>query len=233
MRVTLRTPVGVLSAFVLVVLGCHASSFGFANENGCQTCSGGCRNGLVTMCLILDPPGCGAQSSTEFCPYGCNVDAPAGCNFYPVDGGTSSGCAASAATIQKGALAGPGARVAVTSFSSTEARVVVATSASAACASESDGGATVVTGSGAVLTLSMPANFAGQVAIGAGASARLTVWANGALTIADQQATAGSVSLTLSQPGGGTMGSYSFTFAADEESGTFVAPTCQICSAGR
>ena len=37
-----------------------ASSSQAPNNDG-EVCDGGCSNGLVTMCLVLDPPGCGAQ----------------------------------------------------------------------------------------------------------------------------------------------------------------------------
>jgi hypothetical protein len=119
---------------------------------------------------------------------------------------------------------------AATSFLATETRVVVATSANAACASTADAGVAPPSGSGAALTMSLLMNFAGQVAIGAGVRAQLTTWNNGALVINNQSATAGTVSLNLNQPSGGTMGSYDLTFNADEEKGTFVAPECDICA---
>jgi hypothetical protein len=223
MRVALMS---LLTALV-VALGCSAN-------NGCQVCNGGCKNGLVTVCLVLTPPGCGSQPSTQFCPYGCAPDAPGGCNFYPADGAVPSGCGASSATMLQGALSGAGSDArAATSFLSTETRVVVATSANAACASTADAGVAAPSGSGAALTISLRMNFAGQVAIGNGVSAQLMTWKNGVSVINNQNATAGTISLNLNQPGGGTMGSYDLAFNAGEEKGTFVAPECDICAAAK
>jgi hypothetical protein len=163
------------------------------------------------------------------------MDAEAACNFYPVDGAVPSGCTASSVTIQHGNVAEQGSdtSVAVTSSLATKMRVIVATSTTAACASEGDAGVETGTGSGAILTMLLPTGFAGQVAIGSGADAQLTVWKNGARVIDNQIANSGAVSLNLSQPGGGTMGSYDLSFGGDEETGSFVAPECDICAAGR
>jgi hypothetical protein len=138
--------------------------------DGCEVCDGGCRNGLVTVCLALDPPGCGGQSLTQFCPYGCTPDGPEPCNFYPVDGAVSSRCIASSATIQPGTLQEQGATapVAVTTFLPTEARVIIATTASAACTAAGEAGATTDAEIQAALTLLVPLNTAGTFPIGAG-----------------------------------------------------------------
>ena len=219
---------------LVVTLGCNSIRSDLGASNGCQECHAACSNGLVTTCLVLDPPGCGSQPSTQFCPYGCAAGTESMCNFYPVDGAVPSGCIANSVTPQQGALSGQwsDALVAVTSTHGTEMRVIVATGASAACASEGDAGVATGLGSGALLTMLLPTNFAGQVAIGSGASAVLTMWKNGALLIDNQMATSGSVSLNLSQPGGGLMGSYDLSFGSDEETGSFVAPECDICPAG-
>jgi hypothetical protein len=215
----MRTALMSILTALVVALGCSANGSGTAG-NGCQVCNGGCKNGLVTVCLGLLPPGCGSQSSTQFCPYGCAPDASGGCHFYPEDGAVPSGCAASSATIVQGALSGAGSDArAATSFLATETRVVVATTANAACASTVDAGVAPPSGSGAALTMSLLMNFAGQVAIGAGVRAQLTTWKNGAFVINNQSATAGTVSLNLNQPSGGTMGSYDLMFTADEEMG--------------
>jgi hypothetical protein len=79
----------------------------------------------------------------------------------------------------------------------------------------------------------LPTGFAGQVAIGSGASAELTVWDNGMASRNNQMAMSGSVSIALSQPGGGIMGSYDLAFTSHEEVGDFVAPECDVCAVGQ
>jgi hypothetical protein len=118
-------------------LGCSGKG-----EN-CTACKPSCANGLVTLCLPLLPPGCGGQSATQFCPYGCSGDGAGMCNLAPADGVAPSGCTASSATIAKGSLTPEGAAhtVAVTTFLATETRVVLATSADIACAATSSTGA--------------------------------------------------------------------------------------------
>ena len=141
----------------------------------------------------------------------------------------------------------------MTSFLATETRIVVATSASAACGANSDAGAATKAGRGAVLTLLVPAMSAGTFPIGAGDSAvpimvstdnagvgvrqggrsvaLLTAWKTGVLAFDGQRAASGTVALNLEQPGGGTIGSYDLMFGSDEEQGTFIAPECDICAA--
>ena len=46
-----------------------------SGSSNCEVCDAGCGNGLVTTYLVLDPPGCGAQAATQFCPYGCSTGA--------------------------------------------------------------------------------------------------------------------------------------------------------------
>jgi hypothetical protein len=179
--------------------------------------------------MILDPPGCGAQAVTEFCPYGCTSNGE--CNFDP-DGGVPSGCVASSATFRTGILAGRGPGSAATQFLPDEARIVVATNRSAACAAAAaDGGPPGAT-SGASLTLSFPNHLSGQVAIGAGAGAHLSAWTNGALTKDNVAAASGMVEVNTSDPNGGTIGRYDLTFESTHEQGTFIAPLCDICAAG-
>jgi hypothetical protein len=206
--------------------GSSGSSGSNGSSGSCSACDAGCTNGLVTRCLVLDPPGCGSQSSTSFCPYGCSADVPGGCNFSPVDGAAAPGCTASAATIQEGALLGQGGTpVAVTTGSST-LQVIVATGAGAACAlGQGEAGAI---GSGGALTIPVPANAAGTFPA---TGAKLTVWKSGILVIDAESATSGSVTVNVNQPdeGGGTIGSYDVTFGSDDERGTFVAPACDIC----
>jgi hypothetical protein len=225
--------------------------------NSCEVCDAGCSNGLVTLCLVLDPPGCGAQSATQFCPYGCTPDGPEACNFYPFDGAISTGCIASSATIDQGVLSGLGAGVpaAVTSFLPSAQSIVVATSASAACGVTSGADAGTESGNGGVLTFLVPAMSGGEFPIGPGDSAvpltvtesdagvgmregglsvaRLSVWKNGVLAVDGQSASSGSITVNVSQPGGGTIGSYDLFFGSDEERGTFVAPECDICTTAK
>jgi len=211
-----------------LAFGCSTTDSAAASGNKGQVCHPECGNGLVTTCLPLFSGG--SQPQTAFCPYGCASDSEGECNAGPADGSAPSGCAASAATIQQGALLETGATgVAVTTFG-TETWVVVATDAGSACASAGDSAVTTAVGTGAFLTLSFPSNFAGQVAIGPNVHARLSAWKNGSLIANDQGATSGNISVDLSQPHGGTMGSYDLTFAAGEERGTFVAPECDICT---
>ena len=196
----------------------------------CEICDAGCSNGLVTMCLVLDPPGCGAQSATQFCPYGCTPQGPESCNFYPYDGAVSSGCIASAVTVQAGTLGAQdaGKPAAVTVFDPSGDTVIVATGAAAACAAEGDAGIAADAGTQAVLVLPTPVGAAGT--FGA-AGAELTVWKSGAAT--RQAASGGSIIVNLDQPGAGKIGSYDVTFGSDVEQGTFIAPACDVCSAGK
>jgi hypothetical protein len=232
----------ILSAFVpraftptiglALVLGCGGKSLILGENGGCQICRPECRNDLATHCRPLNPPACGSQTAPEFCPYGCSPDIPGTCNVSPTDGAAPSSCRASFAVIQQGELSSGGSErpVAATRFLAAETHVVVATSAGVACTSTSDGGGAPLSGSGVLLVLSLPANFAGEITVGSGASARLRHWANGGL-VDDQLAISGSAWLSLSQPGGGTIGSYDLTFDSSVERGTFVAPACDLCAA--
>ena len=201
-------------------------------DGSCETCDAGCSNGLVTMCLVLF---CGGtQPSTSFCPYGCSSDAPGGCNFDPVDGAVPPGCIASSATIQQGALQGQdaGTPVAVTSvLSTTQERVTIATSASAACGIEGGDAGASAAGNGAAITFVAPTESAATFP---STGAQLTVWKNGVVVIDGESATSGWFGVYLNQPGegGGTMGDYNLTFGSDVERGSFVAPACDICAGG-
>src|SRR5262249_48443785 len=140
-------------ALVLTV-GCRST---------CQSCQASCDNGLLTACAVATQPSCGAEPVVSFCPNGCAVDA-AQCNPSGVDGATGVGCSANSAVIQEGVLKAQGsAFVAIASLQET--RVVIATSASAACATTRDAGASSASSSGAVLALSIPSNFAGDAKI--------------------------------------------------------------------
>jgi hypothetical protein len=224
------------------------ASSGQSQDNNCEVCDGGCSNGLVTECLVLDPPGCGAQSALGFCPGGCTRQ---GCNYYPVDGSTS-GCVASSVTIQQGAFAASSGAVAITRFPSDGPAVVVATSKTIACAASGSDGGAVYGGDGAFLVIQVAPNEAGTEEIradhivsqtmvvknegGTGtviageAVARLTVWKNGAL-VQDGYATSGTVSVNVYDPIGGVMGSYDLAFdSGDVEQATFIAPACDPCT---
>jgi hypothetical protein len=221
-----------LRAALVALILALAAAVGCSSKKADQVCKAGCANGLTTLCGL-------EGKMMLFCPNGCDPDGSDPCDTSPVDGAPRSGCAASSATIQQGALARQGSTpVAVTSFLSPETRVVIATSATAACASAVDAGPPMGAGSGAVLTLGVPANRAGEAMVGsdvrgAGASAQLTAWDNGTIVIDNEAATSGTVMVNLSQPGGGTIGSYDLTFASGAETGTFVAPACDACAAGR
>lgn len=222
----------VREALVLWTLALVAA-FGCNSKGDCQTCKAACGHGLVTSCAHSSPPACGGQPVTQFCPNGCSTDSPDQCSASPIDGGAGVGCAASSATVQQGALARQGAtQVAVTSSLPRYTRVIVATTSSAACASAKDAGTGLGSGSGAVLVLSIPPNLSGQSTVGSGASAELTMWDNGSVVIDHQSATAGTVFVSVSQPGAGTIGTYDLTFAGGAERGTFVAPECDICGTG-
>jgi len=210
-----------------LAIGCGLAKKG-ESQNGCQVCKGGCANGLVTMCLVLTPPGCGAQSSLEFCPYGCTPQGPEPCNFYPVDGAVPSGCIASSAQIAAGKLKGSPTPTATTSFSPGGPIVTIATGADAAChGADSDGGQAPA-GSGVVLTLALPSNTAGTFPVGVNTAA-LTIWKDGSVEMDHQSATAGSVMVNVNDPIGGLVGSYDLTFGVDREQGTFIAPACDAC----
>jgi len=247
-------------AMILVLgLGCGSgplntgggSAKAVTSGGSCEVCNAGCADGLVTTCLVITPPGCGAQSSVGFCPYGCTPNGPEVCNFYPVDGAVSSGCIASSATISRGALMGFSAPTATTSFPSTAPRVIIASSASAACAASTPQGGTPPDGNGAVLTLTVPAMSAGTFVIGAShavsepmvlkndggmptlvpgeSAAQLTVWKNGSVQLDGAYATDGSVTVNVGDPIGGLIGSYDLVFGFDSERGTFIAPACDAC----
>jgi hypothetical protein len=198
----------------------------FPDDGPCEVCDAGCSNGLVTMCLVLTGS-CGSQPSISFCPYGCSPDAPGGCNLSPFDGAVTPGCIASAATIQQGVLQGQGTPVAVTTFlSPTAERVIIASSASVACAIQGGDAGTGAPLNGAAIT------FMADTCCTGASGAQLTVWKNGVVVIDAQNATSGSAGESLNQPGtgGGTMGGYNLTFGSDVEEGSFVAPTCDICA---
>jgi hypothetical protein len=222
---------------------------GQSQGNSCEVCDGGCSNGLMTMCLALDPPGCPAQIALGFCPGGC---APQGCIDYPVDGATS-GCVASSATTHQGVLAVGSGAVAVTRFASASPLVVVATSKTIACATSSSDGGAIYGGDGAVLAIQLVPNEAGTEEIRADhivshatvvkndagmdtlvpgeAVAQLTVWKNGALVEDAEYATSGTAIVNVFDPIGGAIGSYDLTFGnGDEEQGTFIAPACDPCT---
>ena len=213
---------------VLTAVGCNETNHILGTDNSCEVCHPGCSNGVATVCLPLLPPGCGGQSSLQVCPNGCSADAAGGCSTEPTPGVAPPGCVASEVTVAQGALEAHGAEkpVAISTFVPRETRVVLATSAAAACAATT--GTAAASGSGAILTLSLPPGFAGEVAVTS--DTRLTTWKDGAIVIDDQPATGGTVTLSLAQPGGGTMGSYDVSFASGDERGTFVAPTCDICA---
>jgi hypothetical protein len=237
-----------ISMSLLLCTSAFGCSSGQSQDNKCELCNGGCSDGLVTTCLVLDPPGCGAQSALGFCPGGCT---PEGCNYYPVDGSTP-GCVASSATMLQGALAANSGAVAITRLPSDGPVVVVATSKTIACAASGNDGGTVSGGDGAFLAIQVAPHEAGVEVIGpdhitsqvmvaksdAGmntvvpgeAVAQLTVWKNGVLVQDAEYATSGTVSVNVYDPIGGIMGSYDLTFSnGDVEQGTFIAPACDPC----
>jgi hypothetical protein len=238
-----------ISMILLLCTTTFGCSSGQSQDNNCEVCNGGCSDGLMTTCLSLDPPGCGAQSALGFCPGGCT---PEGCNYYPVDGSTSS-CVASSATIQQGALAAGSGAVAITRFVPVGPVVVIATSKTIACATTSADGGVASSGDGALLAIQVATNEAGGedvreqyvvsnptvVKNDAGrnklvldeAVAQLTVWKNGALVQDAEYAASGTVSVNDFEPIGGVIGSYDLTFGnGDVEHGTFIAPACDPCT---
>jgi hypothetical protein len=84
-------------------------------------------------------------------------------------------------------------------------------------------------GDGTSVVLSLPSGVAGELQIGAGAVASLNVWQNGALKVDNASAVTGVIRVALSQPGGGTIGTYDLMFGPTEVQGMFVAPECNIC----
>jgi hypothetical protein len=238
----------VLVLGACIAIGCGGAK---AGDSGCEVCKSGCGGGLVTMCLVLDPPGCGAQTAVGFCPYGCTPNGPELCNFYPVDGAVSSGCIASSATIQQGMLQTSGVPTATTSFLSSGPQVIIATSAGAACKTSAVDGGVSSDENGAVLALLVPPMSAGTFVVGAshaiaepmvakndagvamfdlgGSAAQLTVWKTGSLVPDTSYATSGSVVVNESDPIGGLMGSYDLAFGTEVERGTFIAPACDPC----
>jgi hypothetical protein len=227
--------INLRAAFLLIALvvasapGCGRAP---GQDGSCQRCHASCSNGLAVTCLPMAPGGCGNQATNRFCPGGCSDAAPGECSDAPADGAAPMSCAASTTTIMAGTL---GARatdgaVAVSTFFATETRVVVATSAAAVCASTSRVMADVFQGSGALLTLRLPPNFAGTVDVDTGGVAELTTWQDGALVIDHARAMGGTMSLTLEQPNGGTIGSYDLVFPSGAEQGTFMAPFCDACA---
>jgi hypothetical protein len=209
-----RRAVSLVAALAaLAVAGCRSD---------CSSCEGSCNRGIQTQCLILDPPGCGAQTSFMFCPGGCVGGA---CSVSLPDGSLGN-CVASSLVTSQGSLAAGASSVAVSALLSTNWELTFASSAALACAATRDGGLAASSGTGSVLTMPLPTGFGGTVSA---AGAVLTLLDGGA-TPDVEAATGGSLELNLSQPGGGLLGSYDLFFGADEEKGNFLAPQCDVCA---
>jgi len=254
----MRPLIGVL-ALLFAFLGCSSEgnssasggSCGFApasvGASGCDECAACCGQGLVAGNLPLDPPGCGGQCQVSFCPGGCNGTTCLGYQAGP-NGGVGN-CAASHLTAGAGLLndagvaieigqvinggTGTGGCVDLEHVGGTTGgapvvasdTIVLATSAAAACAVTADAGLQSTTNA-AALAVSLASNFAGTVAVTPNCAV-LTTWSAGGVT--RTPATSGQLSINLSQPGGGFIGSYSIAFGSDVEQGTFIAPDCDIC----
>jgi len=191
------------------------------SDGNCSVCSVGCSNGLVTSGLVLDPPGCGTQCATSFCPGGCSLDGKVCLASTLADGGLGS-CVASQLTATQGLLRTGGVAV------SQGYTILLATSAALACALASDAG-TAPANSAVSLVINFPPSTAGTVTVMPGAQlAVLTTWNDGGV-VERTAATAGAVVVNVSQPGGGLIGSYQLQFGMDAEEGSFTAPACDVC----
>lgn len=126
---------------------------------------------------------------------------------------------------------------ALTSLLAAETRVTIATSPGLACSQAPDAGTTAPSAGGTTLTLSV-ATKSGDFEVGSSVrgdsvNAELSTWGNGDPTPTTEMAVSGTVSISLSQPGGGTIGDYDLVFASGEEEGHFVAPECDACLTSR
>jgi len=61
---------GMIVAMQLLGVGAACGS------KDCSQCTPTCVNGIETMCLVLDPPGCGEQAGTQTCSHGCSDAGP-------------------------------------------------------------------------------------------------------------------------------------------------------------
>ncbi len=220
--------IGALALLVGLTTNCSSNSsigndFNSNNsEGGCSECAVGCSNGLVTSGLVLDPPGCGTQCATSFCPGGCSSDGKMCLAWTLADGGLGS-CVASQLTVTQGLLRTGGVAV------SQGDTILLASSAAAACALAGDGGA--APSSAAVsLVINVPPSYAGYLPVTAESQlAVLATWNDGGV-LERTPATAGAVNVNVSQPGGGFIGSYQLQFGTDAEEGSFTAPSCNVCA---
>jgi hypothetical protein len=173
----------------------------------------------VTTGDVLDPPGCGSQCQTSFCPGGCSTDGLTCLNYYTsLDGGLGT-CAASQLSPSHGELASSGVAV------YQGLLVVLSSSAAVACAVSNDGG----TVSGTALVLDIPTNQGGMLNVSDRPTlATLVIFDDGGVT--RTPATSGSVFINTVDPNGGAMGQYSLQLSTGTEEGSFVAPACDVCA---
>ena len=225
-KAMLHRPTHLLAIALALLVGSAAgcsSNDGNINDGDtkCAVCPTSCSNGLVTIGLVLDPPGCGSQCSTQFCPGGCSSDGKTCLGFTVADGGEGS-CVASQLTATQGLLKSGGVAV------SRGTTIILATSAALACELTGDAGTEAQYPSAAALIIDFPPGFAGTATASSGSQlAVLTAWS--AVGPERTPATSGSVEVNLSQPGGGLIGTYSLQFGADAELGSFTAPECDVC----
>jgi hypothetical protein len=219
-----RIPHLLAGAVVVVVssaVGC-SSDDGGTSDGDCSVCPTSCSNGLVTIGLVLDPPGCGTQCATQFCPGACSSDGKTCLGFTVADGGAGS-CVASQLTATQGLLKSGGVAV------SQGTTIILATSAALACELTGDAGTETQNPNAAAVVIDFPPGFAGTASVTSGSNlAELKTWSD--VGVERTPATAGSVEVKLSQPGGGLIGTYSLQFGADTEVGGFTAPECDVCT---
>jgi hypothetical protein len=194
--------------------------------NTCSFCANpSCGNGLISTAPISSP-GCVEMCQSQFCPGGCTPDGTTCVAFALSDGGVGT-CSASQLIVTSGQLPSTedGGGVAVAQGST----VVLASSAELACVINFDAGF-LPPSPAVVLSLNI-ANFTstvGNTAVLGPGGATLTTWVDGGRVTTS--ATLGSLTLTLQQPGGGVMADYTLQFGSDIETGSFIAPDCDVCT---
>lgn len=188
-------------------------------------CTPSCAAGLVTVGLILDSSGCSSQCLTKFCVGGCSSDGKVCEGLTVPDGGIAS-CVASRLTASQGQLACTGPACVGVAVSGPD-RLWLSSSATLACDVARDAG-TSLGPAAAAIAIDFPPAFVGTLSVTPAAPlATLTLRGDAGLT--RSPATSGTVDLTLAQPGGGVMGTYSLQFGSDTEVGSFTAPACDVC----